>query len=121
MELDERTSLEANPAAAETDSASGDSAGQTGTPQTSQRTSSSTLDAECFEEIISRYELTVFSLAMHLTGDLSAAAQVVEEVFLRISRLPDYSADEDMETLIHRCTYDSALSHLLRSKAVQTQ
>lgn len=73
------------------------------------------------EAIISRFETTVFSLAMNLTNELSSSAHVVEQVFLRLSREKSISSEEELETLIHRFTYDAAINELIASKLAPIQ
>ncbi|OVE80405.1 hypothetical protein BVY02_00245 [bacterium J17] len=82
---------------------------------------SETLDRVAhLEQIISRYEVQVFTLATHLTGCEEAAKQVCETVFTRLCNNYDQYLAEDLfansfETLIHRMTYDAALPFLVGS------
>jgi hypothetical protein len=70
-------------------------------------------DGLSLEDILSRYETTVFTLAMHLTNDEVASKQVTIDVFIRLTlESRDYEA-EPLDSLIHRFTYDAALSALL--------
>lgn|GEM_PF-7078177 len=75
---------------------------------------------ESFLKLIARYEVQVFALAMNLLGQELAAQQVVERVFvdlhrelriLQAQRTPDHS--DDFNLLVHRLTYDHALSMLV--------
>ena len=65
------------------------------------------------EQLIQKYETTVFTLAMHLTGSEEAAKEATIEVFLRLSREQHLYANESTDTLIHRFTYDAALPLLI--------
>ena len=67
------------------------------------------------EQLLQKYQLTVFTLAMHLLNDKRVAQSVVEEVFLLLSKndtLP--TEDKDITSLIHATTYDVALAELVR-------
>ena len=66
------------------------------------------------EELIRRYELVIFTLAMHITGDEGAAAEVVEEVFIRLNKEPLPLEGDSEELTVHRCTYDAAVAKLLQ-------
>ena len=65
------------------------------------------------DQLIEKYESTVFTLAMHLTGNEDAAKEATIEVFLRLSEEQYRQAHEPIDTLIHRFTYDAALPLLL--------
>lgn len=70
-------------------------------------------DELSLDELLCRYEVTVFTLAMHLTSDETAARQVTIEVFLRMTKEARKFAAEPLDSLIHRFTYDASLSALL--------
>ncbi|MCB0323291.1 MAG: hypothetical protein KDD69_06935 [Bdellovibrionales bacterium] len=65
------------------------------------------------EEIVGRYEVTVFTLAMHLTGDEEAARQVTIDVFVRLSHEGHRHREQPLDALMHRYTYDAALPCLV--------
>jgi hypothetical protein len=65
------------------------------------------------EDIVSRYEVTVYTLAMHLTGDETSAKKVVLDVFIRYAHQAHKHLEESLDSLIHRYTYDAALPCLL--------
>lgn len=51
-------------------------------------------DREAFETLYERFEVLVYSTAVHVLGDAAAAEDVTQEVFLRLWRRPDrYDAD----------------------------
>jgi hypothetical protein len=70
-------------------------------------------DEVLLEDIVGRYEVTVFTLAMHLVSDEELAKQVVIEVFIRYSREAHKHHQEPLDAVIHRFTYDAALPRLL--------
>lgn len=62
-----------------------------------------------FESIIDKFEVTVFTLAMDLTGDDSLASEVVEEVFIGLRKELLADSELDVERAVHRLTYGVAL------------
>ncbi len=64
------------------------------------------------EELIYHYESLVFQMALSLTGDEDIAADVVEEVFVQIHDEGINLQTIESEIIIHRLTYDAALSKL---------
>ena len=74
------------------------------------------------EDIVGRYEVTVYTLAMHLLGDEELAKQVVIDVFIRFSQEAHHHSEKHLDEIIHRFSYDSALNHLVGKigKAVDT-
>lgn len=70
-----------------------------------------------FDELISRYEVKVYGLAMDLTGIEVSASSVVQDVFVELfNRLTtestSYSQDE-FEQMLHGITYDFSLRMLI--------
>lgn len=65
--------------------------------------------------LIEKYEVTVFTLAMNLTGDECVSRDVVEEVFVRLANEINGADSETTELMLHRFTYDAALTRLLGS------
>ena len=65
------------------------------------------------EELIEKHELQVFTLAMHLTSSESSAAEVVEEVFIRLAKELHTHVGADIEQVVHQYTYDAAIGRLL--------
>lgn len=67
------------------------------------------------EQLLQKYQLTVFTLAMHLLNDKRVAQNVVEEVFLILSKKdPLPTEDKELTSVIHATTYDVALAELVR-------
>ncbi len=65
------------------------------------------------EDIVQRYEVTVFTLAMHLLGDEELAKKVVIDVFIRFSHEGHRYSEKPLDEVIHRFSYDSALQYLV--------
>jgi hypothetical protein len=65
------------------------------------------------EKLIKRYEVLVFTLAMHLTSDEESARKVVADVFVRLGREHHTIKEEPLDSIIHRFTYDAAIPLLL--------
>ncbi len=73
------------------------------------------------DRVMDQHSPMVFSLALDLTGDESRAAEVVQDVFVRLHNEREQFADEPLKTLLHRFTYDSAIKHLVESVAIPTE
>lgn len=71
--------------------------------------------AEAFEQLIDRYEVEAFTLAMHLLADEDHAAEVVRQAFLDISRQLRRGEAEEFDILVHRYTYETALKAICDS------
>lgn len=65
------------------------------------------------EDIVERYEVTVFTLAMHLLSDEELAKKVVIDVFIRFSHEGHKHSEKPLDEVIHRFSYDAALQYLL--------
>jgi len=70
-------------------------------------------DSKSFEELIKRYQVMAFSLAVNLLGNQAHAAEVVKEVFVEISRRVKKDLNTSLEVLVHRTTYDLSLSWMM--------
>lgn len=72
------------------------------------------------ERLTSRFQVTVFTLAMHLLNNVSHAEAVVEEVFVRLSKEPSLPHDDsELESLVHSTTYDVAIGKLVSLKMAE--
>ncbi len=70
-------------------------------------------DSHSFDELISKYQVLVFSLAVNLLGSEERAAEVVKEVFVELSRKIKRECCASFETLVHRTTYDLSLNKMM--------
>ena len=65
------------------------------------------------EALVSRHEVKVYSMAMHLTSDEREAANVTEQVFVQLINNVIDGAKEEFESMLHRVTYEFAIASLL--------
>lgn len=70
-------------------------------------------DNQSFDQLINKYQVLVFSLCFNLLEDEESAAALVKEIFVEISRQVKDVHDISFETLVHRVTYDLALSKMM--------
>ena len=74
-------------------------------------------DAEAFDEVYSRHERMVYNLALRLLGDPEDAADLSQEVFLRIYRnLHRFRGRSTLRTWIYRIALNCSRSRLHRRK-----
>lgn len=66
--------------------------------------------AECaYEELIARFQQPVYNLAIRLLGDSTEAADVVQEVFLKVFRnVGNFRGHSSLKTWIYRITVNEA-------------
>jgi RNA polymerase sigma-70 factor (ECF subfamily) len=64
---------------------------------------------EAYEELLSRFQQPVFTLAYRLLGDQSEACDVVQEVFLKVFRnIGAFRGQSSLKTWIYRITVNEA-------------
>lgn len=74
-------------------------------------------DATAFDEVYRQFGRMVFGVALRLTGDAEDAADLAQEVFLRIHRhLGRFRAGSSLRTWIYRITLNRCRSHLRRRR-----
>jgi RNA polymerase sigma-70 factor, ECF subfamily len=74
-------------------------------------------DAEAFEEIYREHSEMVYNLALRLAGDRERAADLSQEVFLRIHRhLGKFRGRSSLKTWIYRVTVNHCRSRLSRRR-----
>lgn len=74
-------------------------------------------DAEAFSELYDRFSSMVFGLAYRMVGSREEAADVAQEVFLRIFRhLGRFRGRSSLKTWIYRITMNQCRSHLARRR-----
>lgn len=72
-------------------------------------------DPEAFEEIYRAYEEMVFNLALRLSGDRERAADLSQEIFLRIYRhLGTFQGRSSVKTWVYRVAVNHCRSRLAR-------
>lgn len=72
-------------------------------------------DASAFEEVYRQHAEMVFNLALRLAGDPDRAADLAQEVFLRVYRhLGKFRGRSSIRTWIYRVTVNHCRSHLAR-------
>ncbi len=75
-------------------------------------------DEEAFEEVFHRFRALVFGLSFKLCGNHELAADLSQDVFLRIHRhLGNFKGQASLNTWVYRVTLNCVRSHL-RKKAL---
>ena len=76
-------------------------------------------DVRAFEEVYSRYAVMVFNLALRLSGDADEAADLTQEIFLRVYRhLDSFSGRSALKTWIFRVALNHCRERLSRFRPV---
>lgn len=70
-------------------------------------------EPKCFDELVAKYQSTVFSLCINLLGDTVSVSSIVSDIFVELSRRVKQCQSVPFETLVHRVTYDLALSKMM--------
>ena len=66
-------------------------------------------DERAYEELITRFQQPVYTLALRLLSDNSEAADVVQEVFLKVFRnIGSFRGQSSLKTWIYRITVNEA-------------
>jgi RNA polymerase sigma-70 factor (ECF subfamily) len=72
-------------------------------------------DVRAFDEVYSRYAVMVFNLALRLSGDPDEAADLTQEIFLRVYRhLDSFSGRSALKTWIFRVALNHCRERLSR-------
>ena len=78
-------------------------------------------DTEAFEELVRRYEKTVFNIALRMVGDRDDAADMTQEAFIKAyGSLGSFRGDSRFSVWLYRITTNVCLDHL-RTKARKKQ
>ena len=74
-------------------------------------------DQAAFGELMTRYEKQVYHQALRLLADPEDAADVTQEVFLKVWRsLPSFQGDSSFSTWLYKLTDNAAIDLLRREK-----
>lgn len=74
-------------------------------------------DSSAFEVLLTRYEKQVYHQALRLLGNPEDAADVTQEVFLKVWRsLPSFQGDSSFATWLYKLTDNAAIDLLRREK-----
>ena len=74
-------------------------------------------DPAAFDEIFARYERMVFNLALRMSGDREAAADLSQEIFLRVYRhLGRFKGRSSLKTWVYRVALNCCRSRRSRKR-----
>lgn len=74
-------------------------------------------DDGAFEELVNRYESTIYSMAYRMLGDRSEASDVCQEVFLLLLRkLHSFRGEAKFSTWLYRVTLNACRDHARRNR-----
>lgn len=74
-------------------------------------------DPIAFEQLVSRYDQQVLSIALSYTNHAEDAKDVYQEVFIRVYRaLPGFRFESKFSTWLHKITTNVCLTHRLKTK-----
>jgi len=72
---------------------------------------------DAFGELFDRCKDRVYSTALHVCGDRAAAADIAQEVFLKVfARLPQFESRSAFTTWLYRVTVNAAIDHRRASR-----
>lgn len=74
-------------------------------------------DQSAFEQLLDRYQKSVYHHALRLLNNPEDAADVTQEVFIKVWRsLPSFRGDSEFSTWLHRLTDNAAIDLLRKEK-----
>jgi RNA polymerase sigma-70 factor (ECF subfamily) len=74
-------------------------------------------DREAFRRLVETHRDRVYTLAMHLTRSETAAAEIVQVVFVKVFRaLPKFRGEARFETWLHRIAVNCCRDEMRRSR-----
>jgi RNA polymerase sigma-70 factor (ECF subfamily) len=77
-------------------------------------------DGECFEFLYSRHKRRVYSLCLRMIGNIDAAEDVTQEVFLQLYRkIASFRGDSSFATWLHRVTVNIILMRLRKKGLIE--
>lgn len=78
-------------------------------------------DLQAFEALVQMYQLKIYNLALHLSGNPSDAQDVAQEAFIRAYRsLGSFRNESDFGTWLHRITVNCWHNHRKKNQKVVT-
>jgi len=76
-------------------------------------------NAAAFEELMCRYQNKVYSMALRFSGSREEAADITQEVFLRIWRaLPGFKGEAQFSTWLCRITHNICTDHYRKASRI---
>jgi len=76
-------------------------------------------DRDAFARLFDLCRDRVYAVALHMSGDPSAAADVTQDVFMKLlTRLPQFDARAAFTTWLYRIAINTAIDHQRRSRRV---
>ncbi|HVL31976.1 MAG TPA: sigma-70 family RNA polymerase sigma factor [Actinomycetota bacterium] len=74
-------------------------------------------DGRAFDDIVTKYERRVFSIALRMCGDREDARDVTQDVFVNAMRaLKRFRGDAQLGTWFHRVATNASLDHLRKNR-----
>ncbi len=74
-------------------------------------------DREAFARLFDLYRDRVYAVALHMCGDSAAAADVTQDVFMKLlTRLPQFGARAAFTTWLYRIVVNTAIDHQRSSR-----
>lgn len=74
-------------------------------------------DQSAFEQLLDRYQKPVYHQALRLVGNPEDAADVTQEVFIKVwKHLPSFRGESEFSTWLHRLTDNAAIDLIRREK-----
>jgi RNA polymerase sigma-70 factor (ECF subfamily) len=74
-------------------------------------------DGRAFEEVYARYSTMIYNLALRMSGDRESAADLTQDVFLRVYRhLGSFRGNSTLKTWVYRVGLNQCRSRLSRKR-----
>jgi RNA polymerase sigma-70 factor (ECF subfamily) len=76
-------------------------------------------DREAFAQLFDMCRDRVYSTAVHLSGDRTAAADIAQDVFMKVlTRLPQYQSRSSFATWLYRIVVNTVIDHHRAAKRI---
>lgn len=74
-------------------------------------------DTKAFDELVGKYQKTMFNVALRMTGDFDDAEEVTQEAFVKAyERLPTFNPKYRFFSWLYRILVNGALDHLEQTR-----
>lgn len=74
--------------------------------------------ADCFEELVRRYQRPITGYIFRMVGNYESSLDVTQEVFIKVyNSLTKYSPEYKFSTWLYRIAHNAAVDHLRRNSA----